>query len=181
MHLRFGPFRSGYPEVEQGDWMSKRAQIVAAQIVGLGASFAVIWFAMGSSGGFMPINVALTAAFLPSGLVALAMVASVALRRLGDDDVVAGGALKPGSRADTDQRALANTVEQIVVALAVLPFVALALGGFVVIWIGLALAAGRVLYWLGYHLSPAVKSLGFALGLYPTVIALGWSVVNWPF
>ncbi len=159
--------------------MSPRVKIVLGQGIGLILAILLLWLPLSRSQPFMPLNTALITAFLPVGLVVLAMVGVVALRRRFDPGVIAGGALRPGSRGEIDQRALSNTVEQLVVALALWPFVALTLGGLVVIWMGVGLALARLVYWLGYHLSPLVKSVGFGAGFYPTVLATLWALVKW--
>ncbi|KPP88686.1 MAG: MAPEG family [Rhodobacteraceae bacterium HLUCCO07] len=87
--------------------------------------------------------------------------------------------LRPGSTAEVDQRVLSNTIEQLVVALELWPFAALILGGFVVICMGVGFAMARLVFWTGYHVSPLVKSVGFAAGYYPTVLATLWTVVKW--
>lgn len=159
--------------------MSLRMRIVLGQGIGLALAIVLLWIPLSRSAPFMPLNTVLITAFLPGGLVALVMVGVLALRRLRDTDVIAGGALRPGSRAEIDQRVLSNTVEQLVIALALWPFVALTLGGLVVIWMGVGFALARLVYWLGYHLSPLVKSAGFGAGFYPTVLATLWAVIQW--
>lgn len=159
--------------------MSLRMKIILGQGVGFLLAAALLWIPLSESAPFMPLNTVLIFAFLPAGAVALLMVGVVALRRLFDTGVLSGGALRPGSTAEFDQRVLSNTLEHIVVALALWPFVALTLGGLVVIWMGVGLALARLVFWLGYHVSPLVKSVGFAAGFYPTVLATLWAVVKW--
>ena len=64
-------------------------------------------------------------------------------------------------------------------ALAIWPFVANSLGGAVVMALGFGFAVARVLFWIGYHISPPLRSLGFAATFYPTVVAAIWSVLAW--
>lgn len=161
--------------------MTKRTKIILGQGIGLLCAVLIVALPQSMQAGFLPINAALITAFLPGGLVALAMVGMIATRRLFDDSVIGGGPLHPGSRAATDQRALANTIEQIVLALALWPFVALTLGGLTVIWMGVGFAFARLAYWLGYHVSPLLKSVGFGAGFYPTVLAALWALGVWAF
>ncbi|WP_372615152.1 MAPEG family protein [Aquicoccus sp.] len=159
--------------------MSLRMKIVLGQAIGFLLAVVLVWVPLSMSPPFLPLNTALILAFLPGGLVALVMVGVVALRRFFDADVIAGGALRTGSTAEIDQRVLSNTIEQLVVALALWPFAALVLGGFVVIWMGVVFALARLVFWTGYHVSPLVKSIGFAAGFYPTVLSTLWTVVKW--
>lgn len=159
--------------------MSIRSKIILGQVIGLAWAVTVVWLPMTMSAPFMPLNTVMITALMPGGLVLLAMVSMIALRRLFDSSVIAGGALHPGSRAEIDQRALSNTLEQLVVAIVLWPFAALTLGGFVVLWMGISFALARLVYWLGYHVSPLVKSVGFGATFYPTVLATLWAVLKW--
>ena len=69
----------------------------------------------------------------------------------------------------------------IVLALAIWPFVAVTLGGSVVLVMGFAFGVARLLFWIGYHLSPPLRGLGFAATFYPTVLAAFWSIVVWAY
>ena len=159
--------------------MSPRAKIILGQALGLGWALAILWLPLRQSAGFLPINTALIGAFLPPGLVLMVLTSAIAMRRLIDDETLLGGALPPDTRAATDQRVLFNTLEQLVLAMALWPFVALTLGGHVVLWLGGGFAAARLLYWLGYHVSPLLKSIGFGGTFYPTVLATLWAIFKW--
>jgi len=45
--------------------------------------------------------------------------------------------------------------------------------------LGLGFAVMRVLFWLGYLVSPPLRALGFAGSFYPTVVAGVWSAIVW--
>ncbi|AHD00370.1 50S ribosomal protein L11 [Leisingera methylohalidivorans DSM 14336] len=112
-------------------------------------------------------------------MVLALIIGRIAQRRFFDDAIIDGDPFAPGSPAEIDQRVLTNTAEQLVLALAVWPFAAVALGGAVVLALGLSFALMRVLFWAGCHLSLPLRGLGFAGTFYPTVIAAVWAVVVW--
>jgi len=117
--------------------------------------------------------------FLVPGLVALAMVLRVALRRLGDDEMRAGGALQ--GPAEVDQKVLQNTVEQLVLALCIWPAAAVMLGDAgpgVIASLGVGFAVARLLFWLGYHQGGLLRVFGFAAGFWPTVLVAVWALVR---
>lgn len=128
---------------------------------------------------YLPAPVALPVAFLAPGLVLALIIGRLAQRRFFDDAIIDGEPFSPGSPAKIDQRVLANTVEQLVLALAIWPFAAVTLGGAVAIALGLSFAVMRLLFWGGYHLSPPLRGLGFAGTFYPTVIAGIWALAVW--
>ena len=68
-------------------------------------------------------------AFLAPGLVTIAMIGRLAQRRFFDDAIIDGEAFS--GAAAIDQRVLSNTVEQLVLAMAVWPAAAVLLGGAV--------------------------------------------------
>ena len=109
----------------------------------------------------------------------LALIGRLAQRRFFDDAIIDGQDFEPGSPAWIDQRVLANTTEQLVLALAIWPFVALSLGGAVVLVMGFAFGLARLAFWVGYHVSPPMRGFGFAATFYPTVVAAVWSVAAW--
>ena len=161
--------------------MNKRPTIVIGMVAGLIWAFAVIGGAMRLNMPFVPAPVALLGAFFPGGLVTCAMIGRLAQRRFFDDETIDGQGFTPGSAASIDQKVLTNTIEQMVLALAIWPFVALTLGGQVIIAIGLAFAVARVLFWVGYHMSPPLRGFGFAATFYTTGVAALWSLVVWAF
>ncbi len=77
---------------------------------------------------------------------------------------------------------LQNTVEQLVLALALWPITGTVLavdGPGVVVCLGVGFAIARVAFWIGYHLSPPLRAFGFAATFYPTLMAVGWAVLWW--
>lgn len=122
---------------------------------------------------------ALGAAFFFPALVMIAMVGLLAQRRFFDDALIDGQPFAPTSPAGIDQRVLTNTVEQFVLALAVWPMLAFSLGtagAGTAVALGLGFSLARVLFWVGYHLSPPLRGFGFAATFYPTVLAALWAL-----
>ncbi|WP_044008345.1 MAPEG family protein [Leisingera methylohalidivorans] len=158
---------------------SKRPQILTG--MALGALWGVMVTGLPQWLGlpYIPAPIALPGAFLAPGLVLALIIGRIAQRRFFDDAIIDGDPFAPGSPAEIDQRVLTNTAEQLVLALAVWPFAAVALGGAVVLALGLSFALMRVLFWAGCHLSLPLRGLGFAGTFYPTVIAAVWAVVVW--
>ncbi|UYV39012.1 MAPEG family protein [Rhodobacteraceae bacterium D3-12] len=103
----------------------------------------------------------------------------MALRRFFDDSAMAGGAFHPGSAGEVDQRVLTNTIEQLVLAIVLWPFVALTLGALVVLYMGVGFAIARLVYWAGYHLAPPLRTFGFGATFFPTVLGFLWAVMKW--
>lgn len=128
---------------------------------------------------YLPAPAVLPGAFLAPGLVLALMIGWAATRRFFDDALIHGAEPAPGSPADIDQRVLRNTIEQLVLALAIWPFAALTLGGAVAIGLGLSFAVMRILFWIGSRLSPALRSFGFAATFFPTVLAGLWALLFW--
>lgn len=159
--------------------MRRRPVILASMAAGFAWAVALVWGARGIDVGFLPINVALIAAFTPPGLVLLALIARRAQRRFFDDTLTDGQDFAPGSGAWIDQKALTSTVEQLVLALCLWPFVALTLGGVVAIALGANLALMSVLFWVGCHLSPTLRGFGFAASFAATVVGTLWALVVW--
>ena len=146
---------------------------------GLVWAVAVIFAGLNGGGAFLPPPLAIPGALIGPGLVMIAMIGSLAHRRFFDDSHVDGQAFETGSPGWVDQQVLNNTVEQAVLAMLIWPFVALTLGGTVVIWMGTAFAAARVLFWIGYRRAPALRAFGFAATFYTTVLAGIWTLIVW--
>lgn len=159
--------------------MGKRATILTSMAAGALWAVAVIWGAQRAGLSFMTPLVGVPLAMAPVGLVLALMIGRQAQRRFFDDAIIDGEDFAPGSPAWIDQRVLSNTVEQAVLALLVWPFVALTLGGQVVVVMGLAFALARLAFWAGYHLSPPLRGFGFAATFYTTVLAGFWSLSVW--
>lgn len=116
-------------------------------------------------------------AYLAPGLVLLAMIGRLGNRRFFDDAIIDGGPLT--GAAETDRRVLQNTVEQLVLALAVWPAAAVLLGADgpgVIVTLGLGFAVARLAFWAGYHRSPPLRAFGFAATFYPTVLVALWTL-----
>lgn len=161
--------------------MKKRPAILVGMVAGLIWALVVIGGASQANIPFVPAPVALLGAFFPGGLVICLMIGRLAQRRFFDDDTIDGQPFDLGSGAYIDQRVLANTVEQMVLAFAIWPFVALTLGGQVIMAMGLAFAVTRLLFWAGYHISPPLRGFGFAATFYTTIVAALWSLAVWLF
>lgn len=159
--------------------MGKRATILLGMFAGMLWAGVVVWLPQRMDLPFLPPPIALPGAFLLPGLVMLAMIGRLAQRRFFDDAIIDGADFQPGSGAWIDQRVLSNTTEQLVLALVLWPFVALTLGGAVVLALGFGFGAARLLFWAGYHLSPPMRGFGFAATFYPTIVAVLWSVAVW--
>jgi len=158
--------------------MSKRRGTAIGMAAGLIWAVGLLWVA----GSYVTLPVftlmpTIMTAFLAPGLVMAAMVGRIAQRRLFDERVIDGGALAGG--ADIDQRVLRNTVEQLVLALAIWPAAAVLLTGRgpgVIVMLGLGFAVARLAFWIGCHRGPALRAFGFAATFYPTVLAALWAL-----
>jgi hypothetical protein len=125
---------------------------------------------------FIPVNLALIYAFAPAGMIMALMILTIAIRRFRNEARADGSAFAPGSGGDIDQRVLSNSVEQMVLALLLWPFAAMQLGAVTLIVLGIAMALSRLIYWLGYHVSPLLRLFGWSASFYPTVIATVWCI-----
>lgn len=161
----------------------KRPYIALGMVLGLGWGIALVW--IGAAYVNLPIfgyTWTLALSFLFPGLVLAAMIGRLAQRRFFDDAIIDGQAFVPGTGADIDDRVLRNTVEQLVLALAIWPVTGHILavdGPGVVLCLGIGFTVARLMYWAGYHLSPPLRAFGFAATFYPTLIALVWAVLFW--
>ena len=156
--------------------MSPRGLMLAGGIVGTLWSLAVVWLPGQGPQPFIPFNLALIYAFLPVGLVHMALIGRIALRRYANDELLDGSAPAPGSPADIDQRVLRSTSEQALLALLLWPFVATSLGSVTVIAMGLSLGLARIAFWIGYRTRPPLRIFGFPASFYPTVVATLWAL-----
>lgn len=149
----------------------------------LGCGLGLIWSValLIGAGVFVQIPVfalipTIMTAFFAPGLVAAVMVARIALRRFFEVDTGLGTLSEAG---ELDRRVLQNTVEQLVIAAAVWPAAAVLLGPAgpgVIIVLGLGFAVARVLFWVGCHRSPLLRSVGFAASFFPTVLVALWAL-----
>lgn len=159
--------------------MGKRAKIMIGMAAGALWALAVVLGAQKVGLPFLMPAIALPGAFIAPGLVLVAMIGRLAQRRFFDDSIIDGDDFPPHSPAWIDQKVLSNTTEQLVLALVVWPFVALTLGGGIVMVMGVGFAFSRLAFWIGYHKSPPLRGFGFAATFYTTVLAALWSVVVW--
>ncbi len=161
--------------------MSKRRKIMIGMALGALWGVGLVWI------GTVFVNIPifsytwiLAASFLPAGLVLAAIIGRLAQRRFFDDAIIDGEPLT--GAAEIDQRVLSNTVEQLVLALALWPAIGHILaadGPGVVLMLGLGFGVARVAFWVGYHISPPLRAFGFAATFYPTLIALVWAGLWW--
>jgi len=156
-----------------------RGALMAGLALGLVWALGVLAGAQMAGLPYLPPALSLPGAFVPPGLVAALMVARVARHRFGDADLAAGGAPAPASTAEIDRRVLVNTIEQLVLALALWPFVALTLGGAVAVVMGVSFALARLVFWVGYHRAPMLRAIGFAATFFTTVLATLWALAVW--
>ena len=162
--------------------MGKRGRIAVG--MALGALWAVGLLYVGGTQIKVPIfalTPTILTAFLAPGLVLMLVIARLAQRRFFDDAIIDGQDLAPGTGAQIDQRVLANTVEQLVLVLAIWPAAALMLGERgpgVILSLGLGFAVARLAFWIGYHIAPPLRAFGFAATFYPTVLVAVWALVT---
>jgi MAPEG family len=159
--------------------MRKRPGILIGMGAGALWALAVVGAPQMAKLPYLPAPIALPGAFVLPGLVVLALIGRLAQRRFFDDSLIDGQDFAPQSSAWIDQRVLSNTAEQLLLALMIWPFVALTLGGAVVLAMGFAFGVARLAFWIGYHISPPLRSFGFAASFYPTILAAIWSVLAW--
>ena len=153
--------------------MSKRALILFGMGGGALWALAVVPLARFAAHQVqMSLPEALALSFLPAGIVLLLMIGRLAQTRFFDDRIIDGDAYEAGSVAEIDQRVLRNSVEQLVLNLALWPFIGLTLGAGSVLLLGASFGVARLLFWLGYHVSPPMRAFGFAAGFYPTITLL---------
>uniref|UniRef100_UPI003B5293AA MAPEG family protein n=1 Tax=Roseovarius indicus TaxID=540747 RepID=UPI003B5293AA len=158
--------------------MEKRRKIAIGMAAGVAWSFAVlIGAAMFVQLPVFALMPTIMTAFLAPGLVMIAMVGRLAQRRFFDDAIIDGEAFS--GAAAIDQRVLSNTVEQLVLAMAVWPAAAVLLGAEgpgVILVLGVAFAVARLAFWFGYHRAPPLRAFGFAATFYPTVLVALWAL-----
>ena len=51
------------------------------------------------------------------------------------------------------------------------PFIGMVLGHETLVLLGVSFGVTRILFWVGYHISPPLRAFGFAAGFYPTVLS----------
>ena len=161
--------------------MGKRPAILAGMAGGVFWGFMVLWWGSGllaATPSRFEVPEAMIVGLVPAGLFTLLVIGRLAQRRFFDDDIIDGQAFAPGSGAEIDQRVLTNTIEQIVLALCLWPGIGVILSPGMIVALGVSFAAARTLFWIGYHLSPPLRGLGFAATFYPTVMAAIWAIAK---
>lgn len=157
----------------------KGALILCGMVLGAAWAVALILVTLRMDLPFIPTALALPAAFLLPGVVMGLMIARLAARRFFDAGLIDGQPPERGSGAQIDQAVLTNTVEQMVLVLLVWPFIGFNLGGVTLVALGAGMAIARMLFWVGAHLSPPLRALGFAASFYPTLFGGFWAVRIW--
>ena len=157
----------------------KRTLILSGMVLGAAWALGLVLVPLSLDLPSVSLALAIPLAFLPPGIVMALMIARLAARRFFDSDLIDGQAPMVGSGAEIDQRVLTNTVEQMLLALLVWPFAGVSLGGVTMIALGVGMALARLLFWVGYHLSPPLRALGFAASFYPTLFVAFWAVRVW--
>lgn len=161
--------------------------VVVQIILGMGICAVLYWFGTGWFEGLATNEAASRLQYLAPWLLVPAMsvficTAITALYRLFSADAI-DGTPRPASRfLDINLRITRNTMEQAFMAALAWFGLALALPAHRITLIPVAailFGAGRILFWLGYQLNPAIRALGFTLTLLPTAVALGWLI--WSF
>lgn len=157
----------------------KRALILLGIISGAIWAVVIVLVPLRLDLPFVPPTLALPAAFLIPGLVMALMIGALAARRFFNADLIDGQPPAQNSAAQIDQRVLTNTVEQLLLALLVWPFIGFSLGGVSILALGLSMAVARLLFWAGYHVSAPLRAFGFATSFYPTLFGAFWAVWIW--
>lgn len=147
----------------------KRALTLFGMVLGAVWAVALVLVPLQLDLPFMPPALAFPLAFLIPGLVMALMIGALALQRL----------LRDSDGGEVGQRVLTNTVEQMVLALLIWPFIGFSLGGISVVALGIGMALARLLYWLGAYVSAPLRAFGFAASFYPTVFGAIWAVWIW--
>ncbi|UXX84080.1 MAPEG family protein [Roseovarius pelagicus] len=165
--------------------MNKRAEIMVGMAAGMLWGLALLWVA----GQYVTLPVfalmpTIMTAFLLPGLFMLLVIGRLAQRRYFDDTIIDGQPFAPASGAAIDQRVLTNTTEQLVLALAIWPAAAVLLAGQgpgVIATLGIGFVIARLLFWVGYHVSPPLRAFGFAATFYPTILVALWALARLAF
>lgn len=151
------------------------------QVIGLSMAAGMLWAVMmvwyGQAGVVEPLEVNhLALGFAPVGLLLAVMIGRLAQRRFFDDRIIDGQGFVQDTPAEIDQRVLTNTLEQAVLALCLWPVAGLVLGGNLLIVLGFSFVVARLFFWVGYHLSPPLRGVGFAATFYTTGVAGLWAL-----
>ena len=158
---------------------AKRVVTLIRMVLGAAWAVALVLVPLSLDLPFVPPALALPLSFLIPGAVMALMIGVLAARRFFVAGLIDGQVPPPGSRAAIDRAVLVNTAEQMVLALLVWPFIGFSLGGVTIIALGIGMALARLVFWVGYHLSPPLRAFGFAASFYPTLFAAFWAVWVW--
>ena len=158
--------------------MEKRGIISIGMAAGLVWAIGLLW----AAANFIVLPIfalipTIMTAFLAPGIVMAMMVGRLAQQRFFDDAIIDGEHLT--GAAEIDQQVLRNTVEQLVLALSIWPGAAVLLAGHgpgVIMALGIGFAITRVIFWVGYHISPPLRAFGFAGTFYPTILVALWAI-----
>lgn len=119
------------------------------------------------AGAFLPPPIALPGALIAPGLVLAAMMTLRGWHHVGQRPV------------DTYDAIIRSTVEQAVLALLIWPFVAVTLGGTVVLYMGFAFALSRLIYWYGVLKSPVAETFAAVATFSATLLSGVWTLLVW--
>lgn len=164
--------------------MTQKQKTVVFGALG-GVSWALALFYIGGWVVTLPVFAlmpTIMTAFLLPGLALAAIIARISQRRFFHEDYIDGQQMQGG--AEIDQRVLRNTVEQLVLAMAIWPAAAVMLGARgpgVIIVLGVGFTLARMAFWAGYHRAPTFRAFGFAATFYPTVLVAVWAVLAFLF
>lgn len=149
--------------------MAGHSRVGLAQGLGALWALALLWVAA----RFVQVPVfalmpTIMTAFLAPGLILMLMIGRVSMWPARDP-----------RRAVIDRQAMRDTLAQLALALAIWPAAAVILGGHgpgVIASLGLGLALARLAFWIGAHLSPALRAFGVAASFLPTVFVALWAI-----
>ena len=157
----------------------KRIGVTLGMALGMLWAVAIVLLPLRLGLPFVPPVLAIPAAFLIPGVVMAMMIGAIAARRFFSADLMDGAAAVAGSGADIEERVLRNTIEQMVLALLIWPFIGFSLGGVSILALGIGMAVARLLFWVGYHTFLPLRAFGFAASFYPTLFGAFWAVWIW--
>jgi len=118
---------------------------------------------------------------LVPGFALLVGVAMVANRRFFLPDAIDGTRTPKSRSLEINLRYNQNTLEQTVLAAIAWTGLALALPHdrlALIPALAIVFGTARIIFWIGYLISPAARAVGFALTFYPTVAAFIWLAAN---
>ncbi len=153
---------------------------IAAALCILAVLYAAVYFLVGPVMAIEPVARLLLAAQL-LGFVALPLFVGIALTvhaRYSDSSLIQGYKSSPTERFVFLQAYNTNTLEQVALqALSLVAFCAVAPEPLLVFAYAqvAAFLLGRFMFFVGYQCAPMHRLVGFAVGYYPSVVAVGAS------